>query len=319
MFRQTAVAVALAAVALTAQAAPAAYRAPRTAWGAPDLGGLWTNLTMTPMQRPKAFSSLTVDPAAAAAFAKASREAFQNEDDGVGGRQSEWWDLAPELTRIDGQYRTSLIVEPPDGQMPYSEAGRARVREGVESVLKRTEGPEVRPSPERCLTGGSGSSSVPMLPGRYNGHYRIIQTRHEVAIAMEPGGVRIVRLGVRSHLPAHIRPWAGDSLGRWEGDTLVVETTNLNPGESHKPSQPIYISADAKVTERFRRIGPGEILYAFEVEDPAAFTRPWKAELVLRAAKGPVFEYACHEGNYGLPGVLAGARVEEKAASANGR
>jgi hypothetical protein len=306
----------LAILACLALAAPAAgqpgYRTPRTAWGAPDLGGLWTNTTMTPLQRPKAFSGPFVAPEAAAAFVKASREAFDSEEDGVGGRQSEWWELAPELTKIDGRFRSSLVVEPADGLLPLTPAGRARVQEGQTAPLTRLEGPEVRPGPERCVTGGSGSSGTPLLPGRYNGHYRIIQTRDEVAIAMEPGGVRIIRLGARTHPPAHIRLWGGDSIGRWEGDTLVAETTNLNPGEAHKTPQPIFISSDARITERWRRISPNELLYAFEVEDPAHYTRTWRAEMVWRAAKGPVFEYACHEGNYGLPGILAGARLEEK-------
>ena len=317
MIARSILAGALALIAFAAQAQPvAAYRTPRTAWGAPDLMGLWTNLTLTPLQRPKAFSDLTVEPAAAAAFGKASREAFETEEDGVGGRQSEWWEFAPELTRVDGRYRTSLIVEPADGQLPYSEKGRAIARDGVTGTLTRMEGPEVRPSPERCLTGGAGSTSVPMLPGRHSGHYRIIQTRDEVVIAFETSGVRIIRLGARAHPPAHIRPWAGDSIGRWEGDTLVVETANLNPGELHKTPQPFSISADARVTERFRRVGANEILYTFDVEDPALFTRPWRGEMMFLATDARVFEYACHEGNYSLPGILAGARVGEKTAAA---
>uniref|UniRef100_UPI00398341DC hypothetical protein n=1 Tax=Phenylobacterium sp. TaxID=1871053 RepID=UPI00398341DC len=241
-------------------------------------------------------------------------EAFDTEEDGVGGRQSEWWELAPELTKIDGQYRTSLVVDPADGQLPYNEAGRRLVREGREIPLAAMAGPEVRPSPERCLTAGSGAGGAPMFPARYNGHYHIIQAPDEVAIATESAGVRIVRLGVRTHPPAHIRLWSGDSIGRWEGDTLVVETTNFHPGEVHKTPQPISITADAKVTEWFRRISPSEILYSFSVQDPAVLTRSWRGELVMRAAKGPVYEYACHEGNYSLAGILAGARVEEKAA-----
>jgi hypothetical protein len=306
----------LSAHAALAQPPKAAYVAPRTGWGAPELNGLWTNTTMTPLQRPAQYKGITVPPSEAAAFARAAQAQFNEEEDGVGGRQSEWWELAPELTRVDGAYRTSLLVDPPDGKLPYSPAGQALQQVGVRLPLAAMDGPETRPSPERCLTGGSGSGSVPMLPGRYNAHYTIVQTRDEVAIWMESTGVRIVRIGARAHLPAHIRPWSGDSIGRWEGDTLVVETTNLNPGEVHKTPQPISISADARVTEQFRRISPTEILYSFEVDAPAAFTRPWRGELVMRAAKGPPYEYACHEGNYGLPGILAGARAQERAAPA---
>ena len=316
MLARAVLAAALVLASASHSAEPAhAYRAPRTAWGAPNLGGLWTNTTMTPLQRPKAFQSLTVDPSTAAAFVKASREEFDTEEDGVGGRQSEWWDLADALTRIGGAFRTSLIVDPADGQLPYNAAGRRLVREGREAPLQALAGPEARPSPERCLTGGAGSSGVPMLPARNNGNYLLVQTRDEIAIWIETGGLRIIRLGPRSHLPATIRPWMGDSLGRWDGDTLVVETTNLNPGEVHKTPQPISITADARVMERFRRISPTEVLYAFEVDDPAAFTTVWRAELVMRATKGPPYENACHEGNYSLPGVLAGARAEERAAS----
>jgi hypothetical protein len=147
-----------------------------------------------------------------------------------------------------------------------------------------------------------------MFTGAYNANYRIVQTARDIAILMEGNdSVRIIRLGAQ-HGPAAIRVFGGDSVGHWEGETLVVETVGFHPAESLKPPAPLYISADAKVTERFTRLSAGEILYQFTVDDPAIFTRAWRGETLLTATKGPIYEYACHEGNYALPGILAGAR-----------
>jgi hypothetical protein len=153
-----------------------------------------------------------------------------------------------------------------------------------------------------------------MMNVLYNNTYQIQQARDHVAIVVEMNhDVRIVRLTDRTHPPAHVRPWMGDSVGWWEGDTLVVETTNFNPGETLRPGIPtvVYVSKDAKVTERFTRLSPTQILYEFRVEDPTVYTKPWRGEMPLNAAKGPVYEYACHEGNYALPGILGGARRTE--------
>jgi len=184
--------------------------------------------------------------------------------------------------------------------------------------LAAMDGPETRPSPERCLTGGSGSGSVPMLPGRYNAHYTIVQTRDEVAIWMESTGVRIVRIGARAHLPAHIRPWSGDSIGRWEGDTLVVETIGLPDSDSFRIGPVFLVSGAAKVTERFTPVSDKELLYQFTVDDPKTYTAPWRGEFSWYRTGKQMYEHACHEGNYSLPNILAGARHEEavKAATA---
>ena len=142
-----------------------------------------------------------------------------------------------------------------------------------------------------------------------------MQSPDSVAIVVEMNhDVRTIRLNAKGHLPPSIRPWMGDSIGHWEGETLVVETTNFNPGESLRPyfGATMYLSKDAKVTERFTRVSPTQIVYQFAVEDPQIFSQTWKAEMPLNATKGPVYEYACHEGNYALPGILAGARRDEK-------
>ena len=310
--RLPAAALLLAALALAGGTAQARGKAQ-----APDLSGLWTNVTVTPIERPAAFDGPTTTEAKAKAYEAANPQAFNSADiDTIGGRQTEWWEYGGPMVRIGGQVHTAMVVEPVDGKLPYTPAGRALMEAKLKTRLSGFDNPEDRPSPERCLMGGSSSSSVPMMPHWDNSTYQIVQTRDFVAIRMESGrDPRIIRLGGGSHRPSAIRPWAGDSIGHWEGRTLVVETTNLNPGEAFKSPQALYISGDAKVTERFTRVSAGEIVYDFTVEDAAIYSRPWRAQLVLRAAKGPLFEFACHEGNYALPGILAGARHDEQVAA----
>ena len=156
----------------------------------------------------------------------------------------------------------------------------------------------------------------PMLPLMYNSTYHIVQTKDEVAIEVEMvHDVRHVRLNSK-HAPPQIKLWMGDSIGWWEGDTLVVETTNFNPGKSLRPGIPttFYVSEDAKVTERFTRIAQNELLYQFTVDDPVHYTKPWSGEYSFKPAKGQIYEYACHEGNYAMEGILRGARMDEAGA-----
>jgi hypothetical protein len=291
------------------------YRAPRTSFGAPDLQGVWSTLTATPLERPAVFDGPVTTEDKAKAFAAAAPEAFQSDNsDGIGARVSEWWEFGAEMTRIGGQMRTSLIVDPPDGKMPYSEAGRAKLKALQAAVFANFDGPEARPSTERCLAGGSGATGAPLFVPRYNANYQIVQTADHVVISMEQNReVRIIRLNDTSRLPPEMRRWMGDSVGRWEGDTLVVETINFVPGDAFKPSSPILVSEHARVTERFTRISSGEILYQYTVEDPDVFSRTWKAEMILSATKNQIIEYACHEGNYSMYGMLTGGRVKEKA------
>ncbi len=287
--------------------------APRTSFGAPDLEGVWSTLTATPLERPPTFDGPTTTEERAAVFAMASPDAFTSDmSDGVGARQSEWWEFGGGMTRINGEIRTSLIVDPPDGRMPYSDAGRATLRQLQGEVMTGFDGPEARPATERCLAGGSGSTGAPLFVPRYNANYQIVQTQdHIVILAEQNHDARIIRLDKKPQ-PDGMRRWMGYSLGRWEGDTLVVETTGFVPGDAFKPATPILVGHNARVTERFTRISEREILYRFHVEDPETFSRPWSAEMLLAATAGPMFEYACHEANLSMANMLAGGRAVER-------
>lgn len=291
--------------------AQAAYVTPRTSFGAPDLEGVWSSLTATPLERPALFDGPATTEEKAAAFVASSPEAFQADtSDGVGARVSEWWEFGTHMTRINGEIRTSLIVDPQDGKMPYSEAGRARLRQLQADVFAKFDGPEARPATERCLAGGSGATGAPLFVPRYNANYQIVQTRDYLVLLMEAGReARIIRLNA-PRLPPAMRRWMGDSVGRWEGDTLVVETAGFVPGDAFKPSAPILVSEAAHVTERFTRISEGDILYRYTVDDPETFTQAWTAEMILHTTTARMFEYACHEANYSLAGMLAGGREQ---------
>ena len=273
---------------------------------------MWSSQTATPLERPASFEGPTTTEEKAAAFVISSPEAFQADtSDGVGARVSEWWEFGGQMTRINGEIRTSLIVDPADGKMPYSEAGRAKLRQLMAAVFANFDGPEARPATERCLAGGSGATGAPLFVPRYNANYQIVQTPDYLVLSMEAGReARIIRIGA-PRLPPTMRRWMGDSVARWEGDTLVVETAGFVPGDAFKPSAPILVSANAQVSERFTRISVGEILYRFTVDDPETFSRPWTAEMILHATQNRMFEYACHEANYSLEGMLAGGRVQE--------
>jgi hypothetical protein len=293
--------------------APAfAQQAPRTSFGAPSLEGLWTNMTATPLERPAAFDTLTTTPERAAAFGKSSREAFLADDsDGIGGRQSEYWEVGTQMLRINGEIRTSIIVDPANGKMPYNAEGKARLAKSQNAMLNIYDDPEARPGPERCLLGGSGSTGAPMFTARYHGHYQFVQTPTHLVIAAEQNGLRRI-IPLRPEPKAGPRTWAGNSTGHWEGDTLVVETSGFMPGEAFKPASTVYVSEDAKVTERFTRISASEILYQFTVDDPTAFTQTWRGETLFHTASDRAYETACHEGNYSLPGILSGGRAIER-------
>jgi hypothetical protein len=317
LFRLTVFAVLLAA----SSALAGGYRAPRDAYGHPDLGGIWTSTSLTELERPASLKALTITDAEAAAFEQRRTKEFASVEDGVGGRASEldFWAPAAKLARIDGKARSSWIVDPADGRLPYTAEGQAAVKR-MRAAINDASNPETRNPSERCLLVGFGGAGPPMLNGPYASEYEFVQTRDAVAIHLESvHDVRIVRTNTTTHLPANVRPWLGDSIGRWEGETLVVETTNFNPGDAFKAPTGIYISADAKVTERFTRVAPGRLMYEFSVEEPKTFSQVWRAQMVVEATKGPIYEYACHEGNYSLPGILAGARREEADARVAGK
>jgi hypothetical protein len=220
------------------------------------------------------------------------------------------------LARIGGQARSSWLVEPADGRLPYTAQGAALLAAAQKADLERFEGPEARPAAERCLIGGAGVSGAPMLNGPYNSNFQIVQSPGYVVVVTEMiRAARIVPLRPTAPLPAAMRPWTGDPVGRWDGDTLVVDTRGFNPGLAWRAPARLYLSPEARVTERLTRTSASEIRYDFAVDDPAMFARPWRAEMVLRPASGPMHEYACHEGNYSMSGVLAGGRRQEREAA----
>ena len=320
-------ACALAFAALAGSAAAQAYKAPRNAFGQPDFSGTWTNASVTQLERPAQFKALVITPAQAAALEQGYVR-MRASDSGPtdpkapppksgedpGGYNSFWIDPGTKVGAIKGELRSSWIVEPADGKLPYSAEGRKQFMAEVVKIQGNFDGPEVRQVAERCLMGFGSTAGPPMMNVLYNNTYQFQQDRdHLVIVVVMNHDARIVRIGDRTHPKAAIRTWMGDSIGRWEGDTLVVETTNFNAGEQLRPGIPttFFVSKDAKVTERFTRVSAKQILYEFTVDDPKVYTRPWRGEMPINAAQGPVYEYACHEGNYALPGILRGARYAE--------
>jgi hypothetical protein len=298
------------------------WQRPRMAWGAPDLQGTWTNATITGLERFDEVEKLVLTPAEAREIENATADLYASIDDvpegeleageNVGGYNSFWMDPGKRLARVRGEIRSSLIVDPADGKVPYSWRGRAQLVKRFWE-LRNADDPETRLLGERCIVGFGSTGGPPMLPVLYNNHYQIVQSPGFVLILVEMNhDARIIRMGGKPR-PDVIRPWLGDSIGHWEGNTLVVETTRFNPGQSFRGSlrHIVYMSSDAKVVERFTRIGEKEILYEFSVEDPTAYTQIWRGEIPMREAEGQIYEYACHEGNYSLTGILAGAREED--------
>jgi hypothetical protein len=313
------------------------WQAPRTADGQPDLQGMWTNATITPLERPAQYGDrlqLTAEEAATLERQEAGLidEGNAPTDPKLGikdlpvscgkgfsgvncGYNSFWIDAGTRVVTVNGEQRSSLIVDPPDGKVPPLLPERQKfVTARYMAMRGNFDGPEVRPLGERCLLSFGSSSGPPMLPSLYNNHYQIVQTKDAVTILVEMvHDARVIRLNGR-HLPASVRKWMGDSIGHWEGDTLVVETTNFTDQELFRGA-----SENLKVTERFTRDSPDTINYKFTIDDPTAFTRTWSGEVPLHTSNEMIYEYACHEGNYALPGILAGAREDERAAAAKAK
>jgi len=309
---------------------------PRTADGHPDLQGTWSNATITPIDRPQGAPPVYTEAQARrlergyadrvdrlAQPSDPNRTAPPQGGDGstgaagnVGGYNNFWVDPGDRVAVVNGEYRTSLIVTPPNGRVPeLTEAGRRKAAARAEEI--RTRGgeydhPEFRPLAERCLMSFGSNAGPPMLPNYfYNNNYQIVQTKDHVMILAEMvHDVRIVRMNATTHPPAHLRSWMGDSIGRWEGDTLVVETTNFHPLQVFRGS-----SDTLKVTERFTRVDADTILYRFTIDDPETWVAPWGGEVPFRRTDEQVFEYACHEGNYALANILSGARAQEREAA----
>jgi hypothetical protein len=284
----------------------------RTPWGHPDLQGIWTNSTITPLERPAALAGrefLTQDEARALDRAAADlydRRPANKAADVDAAYNQFWWERGKTVSTR----RTSLIVDPPDGRLPPLTAdGQKRAGDVTATLRGVSRGPEDRNLAERCITRGA-----PKLPGGYNNNFQIVQTPTYVAIMQEMiHEVRIIPLDGRSHLPAGMGFWLGDSRGRWDGDTLVVETTNyheLSPFNSYNCCR--GSGKNLRIVERFRRIDANTIDHQFTVEDPTTFARPYTVAVPMTKTEGPIFEYACHEANYGMAGILRGARAQEQ-------
>ena len=292
----------------------------RTPWGDPDLQGIWTTQTLTPLERPSEFAGKEfLTPEEAAAY-EAERSVNRNQDRRDGGAEADvarayndfWWDRGTKMVE-DG--RTSLIIDPKDGRIPYNPETRKRAQD---QRAYRVSGPfnsslDVDTG-ERCLTDG-----LPIVPGAYNNNFQILQTPDSVAILHEMfRDRRIIPLDGRS--PSNIRQWLGDPRGHWEGETLVVETTNFDDKTAFRWAASWKMPTKTmRIVERFTRVSAEAIHYEFTIEDPSKFTSAWTASVPMTTdylgrgvTGGQLYEYACHEGNYSLANVLTGARTTEK-------
>jgi hypothetical protein len=321
---------------------------PRLADGHPDLQGTYDLATLTPVERQRG-TNLVLTKEEALKLEKANaaqrerldqpiqgdRAAPPKGGDGsvgaagnVGGYNSGWLDPGSAYTVVDGQKRSSLIIDPPDGRVPAMTASASQrgsrfnarptsdAQESNDPGLEKTPGayddPERRPLGERCLLGFGSTSGPPALPDYfYNNLHQIVQTPDSVMIFTEMvHDARIIRMNAQ-HLPKNIRQWLGDSVGHWEGDTLVVDTTNFTDKTRFRGS-----TADLHVIERFTRVDDKSLLYRFTIEDPATWVKPWTGEYTWPATDAKIYEYACHEANYALKDILKGARLRDKEAAA---
>jgi hypothetical protein len=343
---------ALTALAIAIMATPAIAQVPRQSDGRPDLTGIWTNASLTPLSRAQGQKSLVVSEMEAQKIANSTAIAGVPADDpefnrnarysdptkgapakggsdfGLKGYDSFWVTPGTMLGKVKGEYRTSNITDPPSGQLPFKDPAAQMRRQMVGFQRYMTgnapyEGPEETAISERCLIGFGQTGGPGMLSVLYNNNYQFVQTPEHMMILVEMAhdvravpifdGAEKARAG---HRPDAIKPWLGDTVGWWEGDTFVMETVNVNPLQAENQSFPL--SGKAVVTERLTRTGPKDIFYEFTVNDPETYTQPWKAELSFYPTT-QLYEYACHEGNYGMHGILAGAREKERQAAAQAK
>jgi hypothetical protein len=303
------------AAALLTAAPPAGQNQtiPRTPDGKPSLEGVWTHATITPLERPPELGDKRFfTKEEAGQYEKDVRERT-NADRRDGGAEADvgrayndgWYNRG---THVVPTLRTSLIIDPPDGRIPAltpdaqkKAADRAEYRK-----LHPADGPEDRSLSERCIVWRT--AGPPMMPGPYNNNYQIVQSPGVVTIVSEMiHDARVIPTDGSPHLPANVRQWMGDPRGHWEGNTLVVDTTNFTDKTNFSNSD-----ENLHLTERFTRTGPDSLIYEFKVDDPSSFTRPWTAQIPMSKTDGPLLEYACNEGNYAMTGMLGGARAEEK-------
>ncbi len=321
------------------------YKVPRTPDGHPDMSGVWTNATTTRLERSRTdgdklilsdeeMAKIEKDTRARNArqnaptpesvrqnWANTGKQADTTDECRSGSRgaacgyNAGWTDPGDWVMRVNGKGRTSMITYPANGRMPARVAGastgRARVVTSSEEDTSRgaADNPEDRSLGERCIMSFGVSGGPVMTPQLYNNTYQFVQTKDSFVIWVEMvHDARIVKMGAK-HRTDGIRPWSGDAIGWWDGDTLVVETVGWHVGQNLRGGGP-----NMKVTERFTRVAPDRVHYAFDVQDPETWVEPWGGEYEFAAVNGSVYEYACHEGNYGLSGILSGARADDKKA-----
>jgi len=298
----------------------------RTPWGDPDLQGSWSNATLTPLERPAEFAGKEFFTQAEARAYVAQRISATSADDrieedrdagNIGSYNDAWMDRGNSIVPT---LRTSLVIEPANGRIPpFTAAAQRQHEQNLEyAAMHPADTPADRYLTERCIVFGGGAA--PYLPEPYNNNYYIVQTADYVAIMAEINHeVRIIPLDERPHFPEQVKQWVGDSRGYWDGDTLVVDTKNQRTNRFFYGVQMLnsVVSDEFRVTERFTRTGPEQIRYQATVNDPAVFTEPWTVELFMHPQAGPLVEFACHEGNYGLPGMLSAAREEERLSAGN--
>jgi hypothetical protein len=287
------------------------YSPPRLDTGQPDLQGMWVASNSTPLQRPPGFATLVIDEAQVANLLAALDA--RAEDRSTPTEPTEYFE-AFSLEPIRGELRSSVIVDPANGLIPGNDLYRQHVAQATANILAAMDGPEQRPAAERCL--GSQTVQPPILSIR-NGvnMHQIVQTADSVVFASEfIGAARIIRLSTK-RLPAAITSWLGDSIGRWDGDVLVVETRGFTPSDHLRAAggtSSFLVTPRTVVTERFARVAPDRIDYTFVVEDSTYYTQPWKGESHFLRRDELMLEYACHEANYSLVHILEGARERER-------
>jgi hypothetical protein len=310
-----------AALAFTLLVVHASAQQPKKSAAHPDLQGYWTNATFTPLERPAELANkefFTKEEAAEFDRKRLERENAQSKEDIHYDNalwQTETWG------RVESR-RTSIVFDPPNGKLPeLSPEGKVQAAAKAEAARRRAsaDSAQDRSLAERCITWGN--EGPPMLGSTYNANLQIVQNANLLVIAHEIGHAnRLIPLDGHPHLSPSVHQLGGDSRGHWEGDTLVVDSTNFNDqtnfrGPPSTARQDIFSDANLHVVERFTLTAPDTITYRFTVTDPTVWTKPWSGELLMKRTKGPIYEYACHEGNYGLANILAGARAAEKSAA----
>jgi len=314
------------------------WEPPKTAWGHPDLQGNWTNATLTPIARPsgreavlsaaevreieEGQAQLVEDRAAPSDPNRPLPPGGDNPvciDSGTTCYNEVYRDPGDRVAVVNGEPRSSLVTFPPDGRVPAFTPQALELAQQMREATRQFgqyDHPELRPLGERCIVSFGSNAGPPMLPNYwYNNNYTIVQNADHVLIMAEMvHDVRIIRLGEPTPRADDGRPWFGESWGRWEGNTLVVETTHINPDQAFRG---VPFSDRGRVIERFTRVDPETILYEFTIDDPEVYTSTWGGQVPFRALDDLVYEYACHEGNYALEGVLRGARYQESSEAAS--